>query len=71
MSRYRRHFIAAALVLPMIAGAFVQQNTGTLESARLLEQVMQLVSNRFVDTLNTAQLYELSLIHISEPTRPY
>ncbi len=58
MSRYRRHFIAAALVLPLIAGAFVQQNTGTLESARLLEQVMQLVSNRFVDTLNAAQLYE-------------
>lgn len=58
MSRYRRHFIAAALVLPLIAGAFVQQNQSSLASARLLEQVMQLVSNRFVDTLNPAQLYE-------------
>ena len=58
MSRFRRHFIAAALVLPLIAGAFVQQSQGSLDNARLLEQVMQLVSNRFVDTLNSAQLYE-------------
>ncbi|MEX2325680.1 MAG: PDZ domain-containing protein, partial [Gemmatimonadaceae bacterium] len=72
MSRFRRHFIAAALVLPLIAGAFVQQNQSSLENARLLEQVMQLVSNRFVDTLNDAQLYEKAargLVH--ELNDPY
>ena len=72
MRRFRRHLIAAALVLPLIAGAFVQQNTSSLESARLLEQVMQLVSNRFVDTLNDAQLYEKAargLVH--ELNDPY
>ena len=72
MSRFRRHFIAAALVLPLVAGAFVQQNQSSLESARLLEQVMQLVSNRFVDTLNAAQLYEKAargLVH--ELNDPY
>src|SRR3989337_3287819 len=72
MSRFRRHFIAAALVLPLVAGAFVQQNRSSLESARLLEQVMQLVSNRFVDTLNAAQLYEKAargLVH--ELNDPY
>ncbi|MGI8618579.1 MAG: S41 family peptidase [Gemmatimonadaceae bacterium] len=58
MRRFRRHLIAAALVLPLIAGAFVHQNQGSLESARLLEQVMQLVSNRFVDTLNAAKLHK-------------
>jgi carboxyl-terminal processing protease len=72
MSRFRRHFIAAALVLPLIAGAFVQQSQSSLENARLLEQVMQLVSNRFVDTLNDAQLYEKAargLVH--ELNDPY
>ena len=58
MRRFRKQLIAAALILPLIAGAFVQQSQTTLQSARLLEQVMQLVSNRFVDTLNDAQLYE-------------
>src|SRR5687767_1891165 len=72
MRRFRKQLIAAALILPLIAGAFVQQSQTTLQSARLLEQVMQLVSNRFVDTLNAAQLYEKAargLVH--ELNDPY
>jgi carboxyl-terminal processing protease len=56
--RFRKLAVVAALAVPMAAGAFVYQQRDTRESARLLEQVMQLVSSRYVDTLGAAQLYE-------------
>ncbi len=54
----RRSAIAALLVLPFVGAAFVAQNRTTTDSARLLDQVLTLVSQRFVDTVSTATLYE-------------
>jgi carboxyl-terminal processing protease len=56
--RFRKLAVVAALAAPLAAGAFVYQQRDTRDSARLLEQVMQLVSARYVDTLGAAQLYE-------------
>jgi carboxyl-terminal processing protease len=57
-----RHFskaaIAAAVLVPVFAGAFVVQQKQTVASARLLDQVLQLTSTRYVDTVSTNTLYE-------------
>lgn len=50
--------IAAALLVPVFAGAFIMQHKETAASARLLEQVLQLTSQRYVDTVSTNALYE-------------
>jgi carboxyl-terminal processing protease len=56
--RLRKFAAVAVLAAPLAAGAFVYQQRDTRDSARLLEQVMQLVSARYVDTLGAAHLYE-------------
>ena len=55
--RRRSTFIALAL-LPVFAGGFLVQNTRTADGARVRDQVLNLVSQRFVDTVSTAALYE-------------
>ena len=57
MARLRPHYVALAL-LPLAAGAFLVQERGPAQGARLLDQVFSLVSQRFVDSVNTATLYE-------------
>ncbi len=58
MSRSRTLAIAAAIALPLAAGAFVIQERATLNSARLFDQVMAIVSDRFVDSIGVGNLYE-------------
>jgi carboxyl-terminal processing protease len=59
MARYRRYAAVGALVaIPVIAGGFLLQPKSAQEGPLLLEQVFQLVSNRFVDTLKDNQLFE-------------
>jgi len=65
MKRSRKvALISALVVLPVVAGGFMLQN-GTAEMRRaqregvqLLDQVMNLVSDRFVDTLPRDDVYE-------------
>ncbi len=57
MSRRRTAFVALAL-LPALAGAFIAQDRATADGARLLDQVFSIVSQRFVDTVGQAALYE-------------
>ena len=55
----RRHSALFAIaVLPIIAGGFLVQNRATTDGARVLDQVLNLVSQRFVDTVSSATLYE-------------
>ena len=70
--RFQKLVAIAALAVPLTAGAFVYQQRDTRDTARLLDQVMQLVSGRYVDTLGAAQLYEKAargLVH--ELNDPY
>ena len=56
----RRSRLAAVAVIltPLLAGGFLLQSRVQRESAVLLEQVMSLVSDRFVDTLPQGAIYE-------------
>src|SRR3954465_8628634 len=54
----RRSAIAALVLLPVVAGGFLAQDRAQADGARLLDQVFTLVSQRFVDTVGQAALYE-------------
>src|ERR1043166_1077648 len=72
MSRSRKLAAAAALLAPVLVGGFLVQARPTRGSALLLDQVLSLVSDRFVDTLDTGAIYEKAargLVH--ELNDPY
>lgn len=54
----RRTALIALIFLPVVAGGFLIQNRSTTDGARVLDQVLNLVSQRFVDTVSSAALYE-------------
>src|SRR5436190_22932217 len=54
----RRIAIAALTFLPLVAGGFLVHRQGSTDGARVLDQVLQLVSQRYVDTVSSAALYE-------------
>jgi carboxyl-terminal processing protease len=58
MPRFRTAAVGGALLLPLIGSGFMLQSRGTREGARLFDQVLTLVSDRFVDTVTTGDLYE-------------
>lgn len=58
MSRSRRLALVGALCLPVLAGAFLVQDQATTASARLFDQVVYYVSERYVDSVPANQLYE-------------
>ena len=58
MNRNRSFVLAAVVALPLLAGGFMLQERSEREGARLFQQVMELVSDRFVDTLGRNALYE-------------
>jgi carboxyl-terminal processing protease len=58
MSRIRKTALVGALLIPVVAGGFLLQSRAQLEGPALLEQVMSLVNNRFVDTLPMPDVYE-------------
>src|SRR4051812_16887855 len=59
MARYRRLALLGALVVvPVVASGFLLQSRPAQQSPLLLEQVFQLVSNRYVDTLDDSKLFE-------------
>ena len=58
MSRLRKIGVAALLLLPAMVGGAMLQGRGDRQSARLFDQVFNLVSTRFVDTLKTDELFE-------------
>lgn len=58
MPRRRFFALAALIVAPLVAGGFVVQERSALTSARLFDQVLSLVGERFVDSLGTQEIYE-------------
>jgi carboxyl-terminal processing protease len=58
MSRIRTAAVASAILVPVIAGGFIAQERSTTEGAKLFSQVLSLVSDRYVDTVDAAGLYE-------------
>jgi carboxyl-terminal processing protease len=57
-TRSRLLVIAGAVLLPMMAGGFMLQSRAARSGQALLDQVLSLVSERYVDTLDQGQLYE-------------
>lgn len=58
MHRIRRAALVSVVLVPMVAGAFVVQERSARDGGRLFSQVLDLVSSRFVDSVNEADLYE-------------
>jgi carboxyl-terminal processing protease len=54
----RRTALIGVILVPAMAGAFVVQDRASREGVRLFSQVLDLVNSRFVDSVNTADLYE-------------
>jgi carboxyl-terminal processing protease len=72
MSRSRKSLLVGLALIPLMAGGFVFQQSESQQGARLLDQVLNIVSSRFVDTVDQATLYEKAargLIH--ELNDPY
>jgi len=72
MSRSRKSVLFGLALIPLMAGGFVFQQRESQQGARLLDQVLNIVSSRFVDTVDQATLYEKAargLIH--ELNDPY
>src|SRR3954469_1276060 len=59
MARIRRYAALGAIIaIPVVASGFLLQSRSTQQSPLLLEQVFQLVSRQFVDTLQDNQIFE-------------
>src|SRR5512132_1841402 len=58
MSRSRKSMLFGLALIPLMAGGFVFQQRESQQGARLLDQVLNIVSSRFVDTVDQATLYE-------------
>ena len=58
MNRFRKLALVSAVVAPALVGGFVMQDRATRDGARLFDQVLSLVADRFVDTVDNAALYE-------------
>jgi carboxyl-terminal processing protease len=58
MNRFRKLSLIAVVVAPALIGGFVIQDRATRDGARLFDQVLSLVADRFVDTVDNAALYE-------------
>jgi len=50
--------VVALILIPLVAGGFVLQSRDSRDGVRLFDQVLSLVSQRFVDTLDAGALYE-------------
>jgi carboxyl-terminal processing protease len=50
--------VATVALAPLVAGGWLAQSRGVREGPALLEQTMQLISQRFVDTVGAGLLYE-------------
>ena len=58
MPRSPKSLLIGLAFVPILAGGFVFQQQSTQQGARLLDQVLNIVSSRFVDTVDAATLYE-------------
>jgi carboxyl-terminal processing protease len=57
-SLQRKALLVAAVAVPTLVGGWVLQERVASDNARLFEQVLSVVADRFVDTVDTAGLYQ-------------
>src|SRR5687768_18575315 len=57
MSRSPKSLLIGLAFIPLVAGGFVFQQQSTQQGARLLDQVLNIVSSRFVDTVDQVTMY--------------
>jgi carboxyl-terminal processing protease len=58
MTRFRKAAIAGLIVFPIVAGGFVVQERSALAGSRLFDQVLAIISNQYVDSVDVGTLYE-------------
>ena len=58
MPRFPKAAVVGLLLVPIIAGAFVLQDRGAQRGAKLFDQVLSLVADRYVDSVDVGALYE-------------
>ncbi len=58
MLRPRTAAVVSLLLLPMVAGGFLLQQPSPRGTPRLFDQVLSLVANRYVDSLQSSQVFE-------------
>ena len=58
MPRLRTTATIGALLLPVAIGGFIIQEHATRDGARVFDQVLSLVTDRFVDSIDTKALYQ-------------
>jgi carboxyl-terminal processing protease len=58
MKRLPKAAVFGLLLIPFVVGAFVIQERGAANGARLFDQVMGLVAERYVDSVDVGALYE-------------
>ena len=72
MSRYKKAAIIGLVFLPVLVGGFVIQERASQSGIRLFEQVVAIVGDRYVDSLDTGALYEKAARGlVSELRDPY
>jgi carboxyl-terminal processing protease len=58
MKSLKKATLVAAILAPVVAGAFVYQDRDVADGGRLFGQVLDLVQHRFVDSVQAPDLYE-------------
>lgn len=58
MPRPRTAAVASLLLLPMVAGGFLLQSGTTRSTPRLFDQVLSIVANRYVDSIQGNAIFE-------------
>ena len=58
MSRIRRAALVGLVLIPVVAGGFAVQAGTARSGARLFEQVLSLIGDRYVDSVEVGALYE-------------
>jgi carboxyl-terminal processing protease len=58
MSRARKAAVLGLLIIPIVAGGFVVQERSARNGEQLFGQVLSLISERFVDSVEVGALYE-------------
>src|ERR1019366_2476749 len=58
MPRFPKAAVVGLLLIPIFAGAFVIQERGAQRGAKLFDQVLSLVADRYVDSVDVGALYE-------------
>jgi carboxyl-terminal processing protease len=58
MPRFPKAAVVGLLLIPLVAGAFIIQERSALNGARLFDQVLGLVAERYVDSVDVGALYE-------------